>query len=37
MITPSKFRRIWGKLIVTKGLDNCLFVYSKKEWTVLED
>lgn len=30
---PSKFRKQFGKkVIVTKGLDNCLFVYSLKEW-----
>ncbi len=38
IITPSKFREDLGEsFIVTKGLDNCLFVYSKKEWIVLED
>lgn len=30
---PSKFRKEIGKKIVmTKGLDNCLFVYPMKEW-----
>ena len=30
---PSKFREELGeKFIVTKGLDNCLFVYSSQEW-----
>lgn len=30
---PSKFRKQFGKkVVVTKGLDNCLFVYSLKEW-----
>lgn len=30
---PSKFRKELGKtVIVTKGLDSCLFVYSQKEW-----
>ncbi|MDP6387686.1 MAG: division/cell wall cluster transcriptional repressor MraZ [Candidatus Pacebacteria bacterium] len=30
---PSKFRREFGKrVVVTRGLDNCLFVYSIKEW-----
>ncbi len=30
---PSKWRKELGKtLIVTNGLDNCLFVYPLKEW-----
>ncbi len=30
---PSKWRRELGKkLVVTRGLDNCLFVYPLKEW-----
>ncbi len=30
---PSKFREEIGeKFIVTRGLDNCLFVYSQDEW-----
>jgi MraZ protein len=30
---PVKFRRELGKkVVVTKGLDNCLFVYPLKEW-----
>ena len=30
---PSKFRQVLGKkAIVTKGLDNCLFLYPLKEW-----
>jgi len=30
---PSKWRKDLGKkLIVTRGLDNCLFVYPQKEW-----
>ena len=30
---PSKFRKELGrKVVVTRGLDNCLFVYSGKEW-----
>jgi len=34
---PSKFREDLGEsFIVTKGLDNCLFVYSKKEWETFE-
>ena len=30
---PAKFRREMGKkVVITKGLDNCLFVYPVKEW-----
>ena len=33
---PAKFRRELGKdVIVTKGIDNCLVVYSKKEGGVM--
>ena len=36
-IMPSKFRDGLGdKFILTKGLDNCLFAYSKEEWNNLE-
>lgn len=35
---PAKFRDDLGStFIVTKGLDNCLFVYSKKEWETFEE
>ena len=35
---PSKFRGELGEeFIVTKGLDNCLFVYPLDEWKVLEN
>ena len=38
IIIPSKFREDLGDVfIMTKGLDNCLFVYPKNEWKVLED
>lgn len=37
LIIPSKFREDLGdEFIMTKGLDNCLFVYPKKEWLILE-
>jgi len=36
VIMPSKFRDVLEKCIVTKGLDNCLFVYSAEEWKNLE-
>lgn len=33
LIIPSKFRSELGnEFIVTRGLDKCLFVYSKPEW-----
>ena len=33
LIIPSKFRSELGeRLIITKGLDKCLFVYSGTEW-----
>ena len=33
LIIPSKFRDDLGnKFIVTRGLEQCLFVYSKEEW-----
>src|SRR3989338_4119038 len=32
LAVPAKFRRDLKKAVVTKGLDNCLFLYPKKEW-----
>jgi MraZ protein len=33
---PPKFRQVLGrKVVITRGLDNCLFVYSLKEWEKL--
>ncbi len=32
---PTKFRRDLAKAVVTKGLDNCLFLYPKQEWQKL--
>ena len=30
---PTKWRKVFGKSIVaTRGLDTCLFLYTKKEW-----
>jgi MraZ protein len=29
---PAKFRQQLKKAVVTKGLDNCLFLYPQKEW-----
>ena len=38
VIMPSKFREDLGQsFIMTKGLDNCLFVYPMYEWSVLEE
>lgn len=38
VIIPSKFRNELGeKFIVTKGLDNCLFVYPQDEWKNFEN
>jgi len=38
LIIPSKFREGLGyEFVMTKGLDNCLFVYPKKEWQILEE
>jgi MraZ protein len=35
---PSKWREELGKtLVVTRGLDNCLFVYPLKEWQKITD
>jgi len=32
---PPKFRQVLGKkAVITKGLDQCLFLYSAKEWSV---
>ncbi len=38
LIMPAKFREELGiTFIVTKGLDGCLFVYSKNEWAQFEE
>ena len=35
---PSKFREDLGEeFVITKGLDSCLFVYPKDEWTIFEN
>jgi MraZ protein len=37
MIIPAKFREALGNnFVVTRGLDQCLFVYPIEEWSVLE-
>lgn len=36
MAIPSKMRRDLGSgAVVTRGIDNCLWVFPKKEWTLL--
>ena len=33
LIIPAKLRELLGeKFILTRGLDNCLFIYPKNEW-----
>lgn len=37
IIVPAKFREGLGEVfVVTRGLDDCLFIYPKDEWTILE-
>ncbi|MGZ4031166.1 MAG: division/cell wall cluster transcriptional repressor MraZ [Tumebacillaceae bacterium] len=37
LIVPSKFRDGLGaSFVITRGLDNCLFVYPRSEWENLE-
>ena len=38
LIMPAKFREQLGNdFVVTKGLDECLFVYSNEEWKGIEE
>ena len=38
VILPAKFREGLGEnFVITKGLDECLFVYPQEEWRKLED
>ena len=38
VIVPAKFREKLGEeSVVTKGLDGCLFVYPRDEWTKFEE
>ncbi|MBT7228140.1 division/cell wall cluster transcriptional repressor MraZ [Candidatus Parcubacteria bacterium] len=38
LAVPSKFRKLFKDgLVITKGLDNCLFIYTGKEWKKLAD
>ncbi|MEK7071669.1 MAG: division/cell wall cluster transcriptional repressor MraZ [Patescibacteria group bacterium] len=35
---PAKFRKELGEtVIITRGLDNCLVVYTQKEWEIMSD
>lgn len=37
IILPARFRELLGeKFIITRGLDQCLFVYTQEEWSRLE-
>jgi MraZ protein len=37
IIIPAKFRDLLGtSFVITRGLDQCLFVYPMKEWELLE-
>ena len=38
LAVPSKFRQLLGKkAVITRGLDNCLFLYPEKDWKELAD
>lgn len=38
LIVPAKFRDGLGEaFVITRGLDNCLFVYPQEEWKALEE
>lgn len=38
IIIPARFREDLGdKFIITRGLDNCLFVYPQTQWKILEE
>jgi len=37
LFIPAKFRELLGDtLVVTRGLDNCVFIYPMDEWKALE-
>ena len=37
-IVPAKFREELGSnVVVTRGLDGCLFAYSKEQWNIFEE
>jgi MraZ protein len=36
LAVPTKFRKFFSEgAVITKGLDNCLFIYTSKEWDKL--
>ncbi len=38
IILPARFRELLGeKFVITRGLDNSLFVYPQEEWKALEN
>lgn len=38
LAVPKKFRTVLAKgAVVTRGLDNCLFLYTKQEWSKLAE
>ncbi len=38
LAVPKKFRQVLSKgAVVTRGLDNCLFLYTKQEWQKLAE
>ena len=38
LIIPARFREELGaSAVITRGLDNCLFLFPLMEWQVLED
>ena len=37
VIIPAKFRDDLGEhFVITKGMENCLYVYPENEWTAFE-
>lgn len=38
IIVPSKLREALGEeFVISKGLDGCLFAYTKEEWSIFEE
>lgn len=38
IIIPAKFREeLGGKFILTKGLDGCIYIYTKNQWEILQE
>lgn len=38
LIIPAKFRDDLGEhFVITKGMENCLYVYPEAEWTAFEE